>query len=85
VGYVKARMAEELEELCGKISLTKGEKIGIKVDEVEVSEARAIAGKCLVGKVWADKSINREAFTSVMSTIWRTVGEVKFKDLKNNM
>jgi hypothetical protein len=85
MGYVKARMIEELEELCGKISLTEGEKIRIKVDEVEVSEARAIAGKCLVGKVWTNKNINREAFISVMSTIWRIAGEVKFKDLKNNM
>jgi hypothetical protein len=85
VGYAKARMTEELEELCGKISLTEGEKIGIKVNEKEVLEARAIAGKCLVGKVWTDKSINREAFMSLLSTIWRIAGDVKFKDLKNNM
>jgi hypothetical protein len=78
-------MAEELEELCGKISLTEGERIGIQIDEHEVSEARVVAGKCLVGKVWADKLVNKEAFQSVMSNVWRTAGEVKFKDLKDNI
>ena len=43
-------MADELEDLCGKISFTKGECIGIKVDELEVSDARIVAGKCLVGE-----------------------------------
>ena len=63
------RMADELEDLCGKISLTEGEKVGIKVDECEVLDARAIAGKCLVGKVWTDKNVNNEAFMSVLSTV----------------
>jgi hypothetical protein len=44
-----------------------------------------VAGKRLVGKVWAEKSVNKEAFMSVMSTIWRTAGGVKFRDLKDNM
>jgi hypothetical protein len=44
-----------------------------------------IAGKCLVGKIWADKIVNKEAFKSMMSTIWRTAGGVKFKDLKDNI
>jgi hypothetical protein len=78
-------MAEELVDLCGKISLTEGERIGIQVDELEVSDDRIVAGKCLVGKVWADKTINREAFQSVMSTVWRTSGGVKFQALKDNV
>jgi hypothetical protein len=69
-----AGMADELEDLCGRISLTDGERIGIKVDEFEVSDARMVAGKCLVGKIWADKIVNKEAFKSMMSTIWRTAG-----------
>jgi hypothetical protein len=44
-----------------------------------------VAGKCLVGKVWADKLVNKEAFQSVMSNVWRTAGGVKFKDLKDNI
>jgi hypothetical protein len=67
-------MAEDLVDLCRKISLTEGEHIRIQVDELEVSDARIVARKCLVGKVWADKNINKEAFQSVMSTVWHTAG-----------
>jgi hypothetical protein len=70
-------MADNLEDLCGKLSLTKGEKVRIKVEELEVSDARVIAGKCVVGKVWIDKNVNKEAFKLVLSNIWRTIrGEV---------
>jgi hypothetical protein len=70
-------MADNLEDLCGKLSLAKGEKVRIKVEELEVSDARVIAGKCLVGKVWTDKNVNKEAFKLVLSNIWRTIrGEV---------
>jgi hypothetical protein len=33
-------MADELETLCGNISLTEGEKIGISITEGEVPDAR---------------------------------------------
>lgn len=78
-------MADELEELCSKISLTEGEKIGIQVEEGEIAEGRVVGGKCLVGKIWTDKSVNKEAFRTVLSTIWRTAGCVKFKELRDNV
>jgi hypothetical protein len=78
-------MAEELGDLCRRISLTEGEKDGIQVEELDVSEARVIAGKCLIGKIWTDKNVNQEAFKSVFSSIWRIVGSVKFKELKDNI
>lgn len=78
-------MANDLEDLCGKISLTEGEKIGIQVEEGEVAEGRKVGGKCLVKKVWTDKNVNKEAFRSVLSNIWRIVGGVKFKDLRDNI
>jgi hypothetical protein len=78
-------MADELGDLCKKISLTKGEKDGIQVEELDVSKARVIAGKCLIGKVWTDKNVNQEAFKTIFSNIWRIVRSVKFKELKDNM
>jgi hypothetical protein len=78
-------MAEELGDLCKRISLTEGERDGIQVEELDVSEARVIAGKCLIGKIWTDKNVNQEAFISVFSNIWRIVGTVKFKELKDNI
>ena len=44
-----------------------------------------LQGNAWWGKVWADKIVNKEAFKSVMSTVWRTAWEVKFKDLKDNV
>jgi hypothetical protein len=63
------RMTEELEELYGRISLSEKEKIEIKVDEDDVSKARESIGKCLVGKVWTEKTVNREAFRSIMASV----------------
>jgi hypothetical protein len=77
-------MAEGLESLCSKISLTDGEKTGIRVVEGDVAETRERSMNCLVGKVWTGKSINKEAFTTVLSRIWRTVGQVIFKELQDN-
>ena len=78
-------MADELEDLCGRISLTKKEKVGIKVEEGDVLEVREVVGKCLMGKVWAEKNINKEAFKTVLANIWCTVGGVKFKELCDNI
>ena len=58
-------MADELEDLCKRISLIEGERDEIQVDELDVSEARVIVGKCLIGKIWTNKNVNQEAFKSV--------------------
>jgi hypothetical protein len=78
-------MADELGDMCKRISLTEGEKEGIRVEELDVSEARVIAGSCLIGKIWTDRNVNQEAFKSIFSNIWRIVGSVKFKKLKDNI
>jgi hypothetical protein len=44
-------MADEIERLCSKVSLTEGEKEGIQVHEGEIAEGREIGEKCLVGKI----------------------------------
>jgi hypothetical protein len=62
-------MADQLGELCGKISLTKGESEGIKITEGEVEEVRVQGGKCLTGRIWMVKKVNNEAFKSVLSQI----------------
>ena len=77
-------MEEGLESLCSKISLTDGEKIGIKVVEGDVAETTEKRVNYLVGKVWTEKSINKEAFRTILSRIWRTVGQVLFKEFQDN-
>jgi hypothetical protein len=55
------------------------------VEEGEVVKGREVGTKCLIGKVWSNKIVNKEALQSVLSIIWRTVGGVKFKYLKDNV
>jgi hypothetical protein len=55
-------MEGELERKCSKISLTEGEKVGLKISEGEVNKTQAKWENCLVGKIWAEKSINRKPF-----------------------
>jgi hypothetical protein len=55
------------------------------VEEGEVAKGREVGTKCLIEKVWSDKIVNKEALQSVLPIIWRTLGGVKFKDLKDNV
>jgi hypothetical protein len=77
-------MANELEDLYGRISFIEGEKVGIKIKEGDVAEARGAGRICLVGKVWTDKNVNKEAFKFILSTIGTLQG-VKFKEFKDNI
>jgi hypothetical protein len=79
------KMADDLEQLCSKISLTDREKVGISVTEGDVDTAKGYGGRCLVGKVWAEKVVNKEAFQTVLSRLWRTVEGVVFKEVQDNM
>jgi hypothetical protein len=67
-------MDSGLVKLCSKISLSEREKVGISVTEGEVAEVREIGGRCLIGKIGPEKQINREAFKSVMSRLWKWQG-----------
>jgi hypothetical protein len=78
-------MAEELEDLCGNISLSEGEKSGIRIQEGEIAEAREKGTRCLVGKIWSGKRTNKEAFQQVLSKLWRTRRGVIFKEVQDNL
>ncbi|XP_059458343.1 uncharacterized protein LOC132187940 [Corylus avellana] len=78
-------MADELETLCGKISLLEGEKIGTKISKGEIEETKIKGKNCLIGRVWTGKRVNKKAFKSVLSRIWRTVRRVVFKEILENI
>ena len=78
-------MAEELEKLCGKISLTGGENKGLIICEGEIAGGREKGERCLVGKVGGERRVNKDAFRTVLSQIWRTVGSVVFKEVQDNI
>jgi hypothetical protein len=78
-------MAEQLEELCGNISLSEGEKAGITITEGEIEEVRAQGGRCLVGWIWMTKKVNKDAFKAMLIRIWRITRRVIFKELDDNI
>jgi hypothetical protein len=43
---------------------------------------REVGSRCLVGKLWADRLANKEAFKTILSRIWRIVGTVVSKNCK---
>jgi hypothetical protein len=78
-------MADQIEKLCGNISLTDREKVGLMITEGEVDEVWVQGGQCLVGRIWMGRKVNKEAFTSVLTRIWRILGGVTFKELGDNI
>jgi hypothetical protein len=77
-------MEDDLERLCSNISLTEGERHGIMVTDGDVAEIQAKSVNCLVGKLWLEKLVNKEAFKTVLTRIWRIAGRVVFKELQDN-
>lgn len=78
-------MSEELERLCGKIALTEGEKVGLVISEGEIAEGRMKGERCLVGRIGGERRVNKEAFRTVLSRIWRLAGSVVFKEVQDNI
>lgn len=62
-------MGDDLETLCGRISLIGGEQVGIKISEGEIVDGREKGERCLVGRIRDEKKLNKDAFRTVLSRI----------------
>lgn len=71
-------MAEELEEMCGRISLSDSEKEGISITKGDIAMLKERGTRCLVGRLVTEKRINKEAFCSLLTRLWRLGGHVIF-------
>jgi hypothetical protein len=47
-------MEDLLETLCGKMTLIKGEKVGITISEDETGDIRMKSGRCLIRRLMSD-------------------------------
>jgi hypothetical protein len=65
--------------------LSEGEQLDIVIDDCEVAEAKKQGNNCLIGKIWAGKRVNKDGFIIVFKRIWRTEGEVGFKEIQPNV
>ncbi|KAL5777297.1 hypothetical protein ACOSP7_010223 [Xanthoceras sorbifolium] len=77
--------AEEVARLCESLSLTEEAKKVTKIEGVlkEVGDRKLTL--CLVGKIWTNKQVNREAFRATILKIWRTKQEVQVEVLQENI
>jgi hypothetical protein len=55
-------MAKLLESLCVKMTLTKGEKLGITITEDETTGLCMKSGRCLIGKLMSNKPYQEGSF-----------------------
>lgn len=78
-------MAEDLEELCGRISHSDRENEGISINEGEIAVLCVKGSRCLVGHLDTEKWINNDAFRSLLTWLWRPGGSVLFQKIHEHL
>jgi hypothetical protein len=78
-------MAEDYWEKVGNFPFIEGEKQGIQIGVEEIEYLRAKGTRCLVGRLGVPKRINKEAFKTLNTHIWRLVGDMFFKEIQDNL
>lgn len=77
--------AGDYREKFGKFSLTNGEQKGIPIGDDDTEELRLKGMKCLVGQLGVQKKVNKEAFKTLLTRIWKLVGRIVFKEIRKNL
>lgn len=78
-------MEELVDKLGGSIRLLEGEKTGILITEDDTADLRMKNGRCLVGRIMSERRIQKVAFRALMARLWKTSGNVVFKELYDNI
>ncbi|KAL5767638.1 hypothetical protein ACOSQ2_014421 [Xanthoceras sorbifolium] len=75
----------DIAELCSSLSIKEGDgSVNVLGEGLWHVGGQKMAG-CLVGKVFANKLINRDAFRRVIGRIWRTIDEVVVEVIRGNI
>ncbi|GLT71837.1 hypothetical protein SLA2020_438280 [Shorea laevis] len=77
-------MADDINDLCGRLTLSDGENAGIVISEMEIAETMAMGARCLVGRFLTDKKINKDVFRSMMLRLWKPQEEVRFQEVQEH-
>jgi hypothetical protein len=83
--HLEDREDADIDLLCGRLSLSEGEKEGIQITEGEITKERAKVARCLVGRVGTEKKVNREAFRSLLTRLWKPLGRITFKEIQHRI
>ncbi|XP_040990949.1 uncharacterized protein LOC121238174 [Juglans microcarpa x Juglans regia] len=78
-------MDEDLSELWNKFSLTEEERYEIVITDQDIENNMGRGKLCLVGRVIADKKINKEAFKNTMLKVWKACAGTKIIEVGDNL
>ncbi|XP_035544650.1 uncharacterized protein LOC118348031 [Juglans regia] len=78
-------MDEELSELWNKFSLTEEERYEIVITDQDIETNMERGKLCLVGKVIADKKINKDAFKNMLVKVWKSCPGPKIIEVGENL
>ena len=74
-------MAESLESLWNKMSLTEAEQEGVIVDHEWVQETEAEGENCIIGRLLSSRGVNLDAMRNVFHKIWKLKGDLIIKEV----
>ncbi|KAL5772476.1 hypothetical protein ACOSQ2_012400 [Xanthoceras sorbifolium] len=77
--------AKEVARPCASLSLVEEENAATWLGDDLWNVVDKKLGLRLVGKVWTNKHVNREAFRATISKIWRTMQEVQVEVIQENI
>ncbi|KAL5734837.1 hypothetical protein ACOSP7_032698 [Xanthoceras sorbifolium] len=77
--------AEEVATLCASLSLMEASTLATRIEGKLKEVGDRKLSLCLVGKIWTNKQVNREAFRATIPKIWRTKQEVQVEVLQENI
>jgi hypothetical protein len=78
-------MEDLIESMSGGMKLSEGERIEITINETDIADLRGRSERCLLGRLMSDRRIQKEAFKTLMSRLWKTVETVTFKEIQDNL
>jgi hypothetical protein len=78
-------MEDLIESMSGGLKLSEGERIEITISETDIADLRGRSERCLLGRLMSDRRIQKEAFKTLMSRLWKTVEAVTFKEIQDNL
>jgi hypothetical protein len=81
-GCVMEELSAVLES---SLHFTDGEKQGILITEDDMADLRVKSGRCLIGRLLSDRRVLKDVFQAMMARLWKHLGPVIFKELRDNM
>jgi hypothetical protein len=85
LGHSFLGMTESLSHLWKNFSLSEEESLGVEALHQGLSDVVERGRSCVVGKLFADRVIGKDALKTTLVKWWRPTGMISFKVLEENL